>query len=88
MDGNIRVDFSNSMSRVGVWYTVGATDAFLEAYDSQGKLIQSKEGYYNYGHSSYLEVTGSDIKYVIIHDTGNWQTVCVPYRWQGRKIKQ
>jgi len=72
VDGSIRVDFTNPVSRVGVWYTTGQTDAFLEAYDSQGNLLQRAEGIYNYGFSNYLEVSGSNIAYVIIHDTGDW----------------
>lgn len=73
--GSIRIDFTTPVSRVGTWYSTAYSGAFLEAYDSEGALIKSTSGGPSYTYSSYIELSGSNIAYVIIHDSGGWFTI-------------
>lgn len=66
----IQINFASPVSRVGIWYT-SYTTGTIEAYDSSDTLINSSSGGSNIGSNSYLEVSGQDIVYVILHDTGN-----------------
>jgi hypothetical protein len=59
-----------------MWYT--SDNAFvLEAYDASNNLITSSTGGSNYASNSFISVSsGSDnIKYVVMHDDGNYFTV-------------
>lgn len=70
-NGPCRIDFVTPVSNVGIYYTA-AFSAYLEAYDSNGVLIGSDVGGYNYGSVGHLQVSGSNIAYVIIHDSNDY----------------
>lgn len=70
----LKATFTQSTSRVGLWYT-SYGPVYLEAYDATNNLITSTTGQSNYGTNSYLEVTGSNIAYVIFHDHTNYMTI-------------
>ncbi|MHA2374634.1 MAG: DUF7507 domain-containing protein [Candidatus Thorarchaeota archaeon] len=72
--GVIRIDFDFTVSLVGAWYTT-YMGVYIEAYDVWGNLVDSTTVSPNTGTSDYAEVTGSGIKYVLIHDTGNTFTM-------------
>lgn len=71
-DEGCKFDFDQPVTRVGLWYTSGLYDAYLEAYDSEGNMIDSVVGPNNYGYNGYMEVSGSNIDYVVFHDHGNY----------------
>ena len=72
-NADTRIDFDSQVSRVGIWYTSPIVGN-IHAYDSTGTLIDSASGGANYGRNDYLEVCGSNIAYVIVHDGGNFIT--------------
>ena len=71
VDTNTRIDFDSPVSRVGIWYT-SPYEGNIDAYNSAGTLIGSAHGGDCYRSNSYLEVSGSNIAYVIVHDAGNF----------------
>ena len=72
---SIRVDFVGyTTTYAEVWYTSLST-FYMEAYDASDALLDTAIGASNFGSNSLLSVTGSDIAYVILHDTGNYFTV-------------
>ncbi|MBD3233664.1 MAG: S8 family serine peptidase [candidate division Zixibacteria bacterium] len=71
----IRVDFDALTDHVGVWYTVGSGTLYLEAYNSGGGLIDNTSGGENYGTNDFMEVNGSNIAYVLIHDSADFYTI-------------
>ena len=70
---NTRINFDSPVSRVGIWYS-SPYGGNIDAYDSSGTLIYSASGGANYGSNDYLEVSGSNIAYVILHDGANYIT--------------
>lgn len=71
LSGNeIRIDFAAPVSRVGIWYTA-ESGGNIEAYSSSNSLIDSDSGGANLKSNSYIEVSGSNIAYVMLHGTMN-----------------
>ncbi|MCX6831959.1 MAG: PEP-CTERM sorting domain-containing protein [candidate division Zixibacteria bacterium] len=77
--GSGRIDFLN---QDGTFFKTGycsASSFYLEAYDAAGNLLDSQAGLSNYTSNDqtpgtgldYLQVSGSNIAYVLMHDTGN-----------------
>ena len=59
---------------IGLWYTT-TTGLSLKAYDSSNTLLTSSNGGVNAGTSSYLEVSATDIAYVIAGGSGEFFTI-------------
>lgn len=70
-NANTRIKFDHYVSRVCVWYT-SPYEGNIDAYDGEGTLIASTHGGPNLQSTDYLEVRGSNIAYVIVHDRGNF----------------
>ncbi len=77
--GSGRIDFLN---QDGTFFRTGycsASNFYLEAYDAGGNLLDSQFGLSNYTLNDqtpgigldYLQVSGTNIAYVLMHDTGN-----------------
>lgn len=60
------ITFSTPVSKVGLWYTSSDT-ASIEAYDSNGNLINRVEGPANLWTTGHLELSGQHIAYVTIN---------------------
>lgn len=69
----IRIDFDDCVTRASIWTTTNSI-SYLEAYDSSDALIDSDQLTENMGGHGQMEVSGSNIAYVILHDSGNTVT--------------
>jgi hypothetical protein len=70
------VTFDSLATNVGAWYTTYYT-LYMAAYDASNNLLASTSGGNNYGYSSWFDVSDplGRIKYVKIHDSGDYFTV-------------
>ena len=72
----IQVDFLGFTSPyVEMWYTCGGGTLYLEGYNANGQLVATDTGAENLGSTDLASITGPDIAYIIVHDTGNAFTV-------------
>jgi hypothetical protein len=73
---HIKLEFDSPVDYVSLWYT-SYSNFYLDAYDLANILIDQAIGGSNYGTNSFLEVDSlsKNIKYVIMHDSGNYFTV-------------
>ncbi|AKB29101.1 hypothetical protein MSSIT_2382 [Methanosarcina siciliae T4/M] len=69
----LRASFDQPVKRAGLWYTC-VSNVTLEAYDESGLKIDSVNGTSNLHKTTYLEVQGSNIAYIIFHDSSNYLT--------------
>jgi len=69
-----RIDFTGATAKTISLSYSGYYTVYLEAYDSQGNLIDSVSGPPNTGTGKMdrLSVSGLNIAYVLIHDLGNY----------------
>jgi len=72
----IKLEFDSPVDYVSLWYT-SYSNFYLDAYDSGNNLVDQAIGGPNYSTNSFLEVNSLSkiIKYVIMHDSGNYFTV-------------
>jgi hypothetical protein len=73
-----RIDaiFDSPVNNVSLWYT-SYSNFYIDAYDSSNNLIDSVSGGANLYTNSFLQIsrTNSDIKKVVMHDSGNYFTI-------------
>jgi PKD repeat protein len=74
LTGSIRVDFDYTVSKFGGWFTSNYV-IYLEAYDEYGTLLDVASVQSGQSTQAYAEVVADGIKYVIIHDAGNYWTM-------------
>lgn len=72
---SIRADFPFQMSHVGLWYTSGQGNLYLEGYDRSGNLLASTTGVENYGSNDYLGITAPEISYAVVHNSNDFFTI-------------
>ena len=70
----IRVDFVGlpSIDYVEAWYASSLHAFYMEAYDADDNLLDSASGPANKGSNSLISVSGANIAYVKLHDSGNY----------------
>jgi hypothetical protein len=72
--GSGRIDFTGATAKSISMLTSNAYGTYVDAYDSSGNLLGSDYAGPNTGTGtmSEMQVTASNIAYVIVHDTGNY----------------
>lgn len=68
-----RIDFTGATTKSVSFAYSSEKEMYLEAYSSDGKLIDSDSGSGNLstGRLDRLSITGTNISYVLVHDQGN-----------------
>lgn len=72
-----RIDFTGATTKSVSFAYSSKEIMYLEAYDSNGKLVDSDSGPGNLstGRLDRLSITGTKISYVLVHDEGNFWLV-------------
>ena len=69
----VDITFATTVSYVEGWFSFSQT-GYLEAYDASGAIVDSDSMAPNYGSNGLMSVSAPDIKWVRIHDHGDFWT--------------